>query len=51
MSGTDLIIIYPIHRGGRRWSAGSISMCSVFVSCVCVLGVWFASSSPTEIDR
>jgi len=45
MSGTDLIIIYPIHRGGRRWSAGSISMCSVFVSCVCVLGVWFASSS------
>ena len=45
MTGTDLIIMYPIHRGGRRWSAGSISVWSIYVSCVCVLGVWFASSS------
>ena len=45
MTGTDLIIMYPIHRGGRRRSAGSISVWSLYVSCVCFLGAWFTSSS------
>ena len=37
--------MYAIHRGGRRRSAGSISVWLVDVNCVCFLGVWLAGGS------
>ena len=39
------VIMYAIHRGGRRRSAGSISVWLVDVNCVCFLGVWLAGGS------